>query len=275
MRKILLISCVFVLGLFSFAHAKARYISLAPSTTEILFALGLNEDVVGVSSYCDYPPEAKTKENVGDFSRPNIEKIIYLKPDYVFCTGLEQAPVISELKRLKINVYVSDPSNIDDLIKSINDIAKITSRDKEAKLLIADMQAKINSITAKINAIPLNKRPKVFIEIWHDPLTTAGKGSFIDELITVSGGRNIAFDTKRPYSIFSPEEVINRNPDCIILTYMEKEKPAKLMGERFGWGNVSAVKNDRVYADIDPNIIVRPGPRIAEGIEEIHKRLYK
>lgn len=252
----------------------ARYISLAPSTTEILFALSLGEDVVGVSSYCNYPAEAKTKENIGDFSRPNIEKIVHLKPDYVFCTGLEQAPAVTELKRLGIKVYVSDPTNIKELIKSIKEIAKITSREKEAERLTAAMLTRIESITAKVSTIPENKKPKVFIEIWHDPLTTAGKGSFVDELIHIAGGRNIAYDTLRPYSIFSPEEVISRNPDCIILTYMEKEKPAKLMRKRFGWNNVPAVKNNRIYADIEPDILIRPGPRIADGIEEVHKRLY-
>jgi len=122
--------------------------------------------------------------------------------------------------------------------------------------------------------VPENKKPKVFIEVWHDPLITAGKGSFVDELITLAGGRNIAYDTRRPYSIFSWEEVISRNPDCIILTYMEKEKPAKIMDSRLGGKEILAVKNNRVYADINPDILIRPGPRVVEGIEEIYTRLY-
>lgn len=263
-----------VITLAGAAPAKARYISLAPSTTEILFALGLNDEIAGVSSYCNYPRQALSKEKVGNFSRPNLEKIVSLRPDYVFCTGLEQAPVIAELKRLGLNVYVSDPTNLKELFGSISDIAKITGREKEAVKLIEDMQLKIGTIAAQVEKIPENKRPKVFIEVWHDPLTTAGKGSFVDEMLTLAGGKNIAHDTKRPYSIFSAEEIISRNPDCIILTYMEKEKPLKLMEQRFGWKDISAVKNNRVYADIDPNILIRPGPRIAEGIEKINKRLY-
>ncbi len=283
MKRIIVIVILAFLGTVPFGDPeialagtvpKPRYISLAPSTTEILFALGLDDEVAGVSSYCNYPRQALSKEKVGGFSRPNLEKIVSLRPDYVFCTGLEQAPIIAELKRLGLNVYISDPANIKELISSISDIGKITGRQKEAGDLIRAMGIKIEEISAKVRLVPENKRPKVFIEVWHDPLTTAGIGSFVDEMVTLAGGRNIAYDTKRPYSIFSTEEVISRNPDCIILTYMEKEKPLKLMEQRFGWKNVAAVKNNRIYSDIDPNILIRPGPRVAAGIEEIHKRLY-
>jgi iron complex transport system substrate-binding protein len=253
---------------------KERYISLAPSTTEILFALGLDEEIVGVSTYCDWPLEARVKEKVGEFSRPNIEKILFLNPDYIFCTGLEQAPIVAELRRLNLKVYVSDPMNMKELFASIRDIGKITGKIKEAKNLINDMEHEAREITLKVDLIPENKRPKVFIEIWHNPLTTAGKGSFVDELITLAGGINIAADTKRPYSIFSPEEVIERNPDCIILAYMDKETPVKLLSQRFGWEGISAVKNNRLYNDIDPDILLRPGPRITKGLKEIYKRLY-
>ena len=253
---------------------KPRYISLAPSTTEILFALGLDEEIVGVSSYCNYPLKAKDKEKVGTFSQPNIEKILSLKPDYIFCTGLEQALAISQLRRLNLNVYVGDPVNMEELLNSIRNIGKIVGKEWEAENLIKNMKSEIEEISSKVKLIPESKKPKVFIEIWYGPLTTAGKGSFIDELLTLAGGINIAYDTKRAYSIFSPEEVIKRNPDCIILAYMDKEKPLKLVGERFGWKGISAVKNNRLYNDINPDLLLRPGPRIVQGLKEIYKRLY-
>ncbi len=251
-----------------------RYISLAPSTTEILFALGLDEEVVGVSSYCNYPEKAKKKAVVGEFSRPNIERILSLKPDYVFCTGLKQTPVAEELRRLKIKTYIADPKNIKEILNCIRDIGKITGRVSEAENLIKNMESEIEKIDSKVRLIPVTKRPKVFIEIWHDPLTTAGKGSFIDGLLALAGGINIAYDTKVTYGIFSPEEVIRRNPDCIIITYMGKEKIDKLVGERIGWSGISAVRNNRVYNDINPDYLLRPGPRVVEGLKEIHKRLY-
>ena len=253
---------------------KQRYISLAPSTTEILFALGLDKEIAGVSSYCNYPPKAKTKKSVGNFSNPNIEKILSLKPDYIFCTGLEQAPIVTELKRLGLKVYISDPRNIKELFESIRDIGRITQKDKEAENLIRDMQTQIDDITSLVKLIPENRRLKVFIEIFDDPLTTAGRGTFIDEIITMAGGINIAGDTKRAYTIFSQEEVIKRNPDCIIIAYMGRKNPAKLMLERFAWDSISAVKNNRLYNDIDPDTLLRPGPRVILGLKEIYARLY-
>jgi iron complex transport system substrate-binding protein len=105
-------------------------------------------------------------------------------------------------------------------------------------------------------------------------LTTAGNGSFVDQLITLAGGINIAWDTKRPYSIFSPEEVIHRNPDCIITAYMDSKNALTLVKQRFGWQGINAVKNNRIYDDIDSDLLLRPGPRIVQGLKEIYKRMY-
>ncbi len=259
---------------FAVEH-KPRYISLAPSTTEILFALGLNEEIVGVSSYCNYPREAKSKAQVGDFSSPNIEKILSLRPDYVFCTGLEQAPAVIELKRQNLKVYVGDPKDVRELLESIREIGGIINKEKEAAGLTANMESQISEITSRVKLIPGDKKIKVFLEIWHDPLITAGNGSFVDHLITLAGGINIAADTKRPYSIFSPEEVIKRNPDCIIMAYMNSKSASKLAGQRFGWQGINAVKNNRVYDDIDSDLLLRPGPRVVQGLQQLYNRMYQ
>lgn len=273
-KRIILILVLLGLAHNLSADTSKRYISLAPSTTEILFALGLDKEIAGVSSYCDYPQEAKSKQIVGNFSQPNIEKILSLKPDYVFCTGLEQAPVVEELKRRRLKVYVSDPKNIQELFSSIGEIGQITAREKAARDLIQGMERDIKEVSAKVGSIPINKRPRVFVEIWYNPLTTAGAGSFIDELISLAGGINIAHDTRRPFSIFSPEELIKRNPDCIIFAYMDNDKPGKRLREYLSWKQISAVRENRLYNDIDPNILLRPGPRLTKGLKEIHKRLY-
>jgi len=282
MKKIILITII--VGLFcgrfsAFGSqdeviALRRYISLAPSTTEILFALGLDQEIVGVSSYCNYPAEAKNKTQVGDFSNPNIEKIVSLMPDYIFCTGLEQAPVINQLRHLKFNVYVADPVSTEELFKTIAEIGEITHKTKEAGLLVERMKSEIKEVTSKVGLILHEERVKVFIEIWHEPLMTAAKGSFVDELITLAGGTNIAHDLIRPYCNFSAEKVINLNPQCIILAYMDKEAPLKLVQQRFGWDKIDAVRNKRIFNDIDPDTLLRPGPRITKGLTEIYKRLY-
>jgi iron complex transport system substrate-binding protein len=275
----LLLSLILILLFFSnnicrSENRKLRVISLVPSTTEILFALGLEDEIVAVSSYCNYPPKAKFKEKVGTFSQPSIEKILSLKPDIIFCTGLEQAPIVENLRQLNLRVYISDPNNIEELFNSIRDIGKLTDREKEADTLIKKMRMTMEQISFKVKSIPQEKRPKVYVEIWYDPLVTAGRGSFIDELITLAGGTNITYDTKRAYSYFSPEQVIKRNPDCIILAYMSNEKPLKIIGERLGWKDISAVKHNRIYNDINPDLILRPGPRLIEGLKELHKKLY-
>jgi len=273
MKKVILLSLIVFLFASS-SQAAERYISLAPSTTEILFALGLDNEIVGVSVYCNYPSQAKNKTKIGDFSSPNIEKIISLKPDYIFCTGLEQAPVVAQLKELNLNVYVADPVNIEELFETIREIGAITHKADKAGLLIEEMKERIKSVTSKVKLIPEDKRIKVFIEIWHEPLMTASSGSFVDELITLAGGINIAHDLTRPFCNFSAEKVINLNPQCIILAYMDKETPLKLVKQRFGWDKIDAVKNGRVFNDIDPDTLLRPGPRIVQGLENIYKRLY-
>ena len=259
---------------YSYEGKKLRIISLAPATTEILFALGLDDEIVGVSSFCDYPKKAQTKEKVGSFSQVNIEKVLFLKPDIIFCTGLEQAPVVKKLRKLNLKVYVSDPADITGLFESIRDIGKLTRKEKEAYALIGKMKTVLEEINTKVKRIPSKDRPKVFVEIWHDPLMTAAKGSFIDELITLAGGINIAQDIMRAYSYFSPEQVIKRNPDVIIFTYMSQEQPLKILKARLGWKEISAVKKNRVFGDIEPDILLRPGPRLIEGLKEIHKRFY-
>ncbi len=251
-----------------------RIISLTPATTEILFALGLKNEIIGVSSFCDFPKEALSKEKVGSFSQANIEKILSLKPDIVFCTGLEQNPIVTELRQLKLKVYVCDPSDLKELFSCILEIGRMTQKEKEALALIQTMNASIKEIALSVAAIPVSKRPKVFVEIWHDPLMSSGQGSFVDELITLAGGINIAHDMRKPYSYYSPEQVLEHNPDIIILAYMTKDTPLSLLQARLGWKMVAAVKNGRVYNDIDPNILLRPGPRLTEGLKELHKRLY-
>ncbi|MFH1397350.1 MAG: cobalamin-binding protein [Candidatus Omnitrophota bacterium] len=253
---------------------KPRYVSLAPSTTEILFALGLDKEIIGVSSFCNYPQKTNSKDKIGDFSNPNIEKIISLKPDYIFGTGLEQSPTIDKLRKIELKVYVSDPVNIKELLDSIREIGVITHRQEKAEELLKDIQSRMEKISAQVNLIPREKRPKVFMEVWHEPLTTAGGGSFVDEIISLAGGINIASDTKRPYSIFSQEDVIRRNPDYIIIGYMDKKSPPDSIQRRFGWDKIKAVTDKKVYNDINPDLFFRPGPRFIDGLEEIHKRLY-
>ncbi|MFC1624120.1 ABC transporter substrate-binding protein [Candidatus Omnitrophota bacterium] len=253
---------------------KQRIISLAPSTTEILFSLGLDEEIVGVTTFCNFPPEALNKEKIGTFSQPSIEKILLLKPDVIFAAGLEQAFTVERLRELKLKVYVTYPSDIEELFDSIKVIGELTYREKEALILINEMKTKIDRIRIETEVIPQEDKLKVFVEIFYDPLITAGKTSFVDGLIDLAGGINIATDMTRDYGYFSVEEVIRRNPDCIILGHNAKEKEISAIKKRLGWEEISAIKNNRIYGDINPDLFLRPGPRLVKGLEEIYRRLY-
>ncbi|MFA5008505.1 MAG: cobalamin-binding protein [Candidatus Omnitrophota bacterium] len=278
MRKFFPITCLFLIfllvGGYSFPAKGLRIISLAPATTEILFALGLDKEIIGVSEFCNYPSQARAKEKIGTFSQPNIEKILSFKPDLIFCTGLEQAQVIAKLRQLNLNIFVSDPKNINELFRSIEEIGRLTNREKEAEKLIVHMKTRIEKINSRVLKIPEDKKQKIFIEIWYNPLTTVGSGSFINELIKLSGGVNITSDIKRAYASVAQEVVLKRDPDYIILAYMGNLSPVEQVMARPGWSNITAVKNKHVYNDINPDSLLRPGPRVVDALEELHKKMY-
>ncbi|MEA3328257.1 MAG: cobalamin-binding protein [Candidatus Omnitrophota bacterium] len=256
------------------ADENPRIISLTPSTTEILFSLGLGDNIVGVTSFCNYPKQALSIEKTGSFSQPNIEKIISLNPDLILLTGLEQQPTAEKLKKLGLNFLVVYPSDIKGLYSSIRKIGRAAGSQQEAEELINKINKRLDKLKARTSLIPGYKRKTVFIEIWHDPIITAGAGSFVGELVELAGGINIAKDTLRAYSRFSAETVISRDPDCIILGYMAGDQELKRIKQRTGWENIKAIRNNNIIGDIDPDLILRPGPRFVEGVEKIYERLY-
>ncbi len=268
------LSVIVILSFCQLTPTQLRIVSLTPATTEILFALGLGNNTVGVTTYCNYPAEALTKTKIGSFSQPNIETIINLKPDLVLATDLEQAPVVNALKKLHIHVISIAPQTMAELFTSIKTVGAETYHPKEANLLIQKMKQTVQKIKNKTANLSANQRKKVFVEISHDPLMTAGKGSFVDELITIAGGINIANDTRRPYSLFSVEQVIIRNPDVILLGYMNNEQTKETVSQRAGWNNISAVQNNQIITNINPDIFLRPGPRLIEGLEKLYERLH-
>ncbi|MCR2043135.1 cobalamin-binding protein [Anaerosalibacter massiliensis] len=246
-----------------------RIVSLAPSHTEILYSLGLGDKIVGVTSFCDYPEEAKEKDKIGDFEGVNIEKIIELEPDLVVQYGKGNEEVNNKIKEAGIPIVSYEPESIDEVIDTINEIGKITGKEDEAKKVTEDMKSKKEEVLNKVKNV---EKVKVFYEIWHDPLSAAGPGSFMDELINLSGGENIAKDAKGGYSEFNEEELIERNPD-VYLAAEDPEKTVESIKSRAGYDAMNAVKNNRVYL-LEPNIVSRPGPRIVEALELVAKTLH-
>lgn len=246
-----------------------RIVSIAPSNTEILFALGLDDEIVGVSDYCNYPEQALEKEKIGGFSTPSIEKIVSLNPDIVFATGGVQLKSVETLEGLGIKVYVSDAKSIDEIMEEIRKIGELTGKTENAITLTNSMQARIDQVMEKTNGTAYNDRPSVFVEIWNDPLRTAGRKTFVYNLIELAGGKN-ALTLEEDWSLINPEAVIEANPEVILLTHTGSIEEVK---NRSGWSTISAVRNEKI-SHIENDIVVRAGPRIVQALEEIAKVLH-
>ena len=257
-----------------------RIVSLAPSNTEILFALGLADKVVAVTDYCDYPPEAKEKPSIGGFSTPNIEELVALSPDLILATSIHEKRIIPQLEGKGMAVFALNPKTLDEVLEAINLVGEITGREEEASGLVAEMQHRIKAVTDKADGMPENERPRVFYIVWHDSLMTAGSGTLQDDLIEKTGGINIARDLAG-YAIISLEVAIAANPEVMIaggghgsgedLTFQFAKAEPRLK-------DIDARQNNRVYM-VDSDLSSRPGPRIVDGLEKfaefIHPELFK
>jgi len=254
-----------------------RIISLAPSNTEILFALGLGDKVVGVTEYCNYPEEAKDKEKVGDYSTPNIERVIKLEPDLVLAAHGNVIGTVEALKRFNLTVVGVKSRNLDEIHYDIRLVGEITGQSDNASVLVADMAKTIEATEELINELKGEEKPTVLHIIWHDPIWVAGEGTFENELIRKSGGVNAA--PVEGYKTLSLEKVIKINPEVIITPSGTGMGFAKtnftynyIIGEPRLKG-VDAVRNNRVYM-INADIVCRAGPRIVDALEEMAEMIH-
>ena len=241
-----------------------RIVSLAPSITETLFALGLEDRIVGVTSFCDYPAEAKQKESIGDTLKPNIERIIALKPDLVIVSTASQLEqIVRRLDELRIPVYVSSPRNLEGTLDSIDRLGEISGVADRAHKLTAELRSRIDAVRARVAARP---PPPVFFILGSEPLITAGGPSFINDLIARAGGRSISADETADYPQFSLETAVARRPEVIFLQAGEGDLPERL-------NQTPAARAGRVYR-LDDALLLRPGPRIVDGLEHMAARIH-
>ena len=252
-----------------------RIVSLAPGVTEMLFALNLADCIVGVTDRCDYPPEAKDIERVGGFGTPNIEKLLVLRPDLVIANGLERRDAAGILAGAGIQLLEFRIRSLQEMFEAIREIGRLTGRLQQAEKAVEAMQTNLRQTAEKFRQIPPSQRPKVFVEIWHDPITTAGGSSFVNDVIIRAGGINVAGNISQAYPCINPEKVIEWNPDIIILCSMEsKDRPQSRLAERIGWSDISAVRQGRIINDISPDNILRPGPRLIEAVKTLAECFY-
>jgi iron complex transport system substrate-binding protein len=246
-----------------------RVVSLSPSNTEIVFALGAQDKLVGVTTYCDYPEEAKEKEKVGDFANPNVEKIISLKPEVVLATGGVQKGVVERLEKVGIKVFVVDPKNFEQLFKDIENVGEILGLKNEAQELVKRMRGKVSEVEEKVKDLP---KPKVFFEIYSQPLMTAGEKTFINDMINICGGVNIGAKAGEGYPQYGEEKLFEENPDVYIAVKGSMNNPAEIE-KRAGYKELKAVKEGKVYV-VDDNLVTRPGPRLVDGLMEVARAIH-
>lgn len=246
-----------------------KIVSLAPSNTEILFALGLGTKVVGVDDYSNYPEEAKNRTKIGGFSNPSIEKVSSLGPDLILGTEAH-GKFLPQLEELGIPVYLLSPRTLDEVVACFEAVGDITGESEAGKRLSREVKARLDGVRAKYEGKPAEKRPKVYYEVYSDPIMTAGPNTLIHHIIEAAGGVNIASDAKEDYPVISPEVVIERNPDVIV--YPEFHGTGVLTVEQLqsrpGWTQISALKSGKVHS-IDADIMSRPGPRVVEAVEQL------
>jgi len=250
----------------SASHPPQRLISLAPSITEILYFLELGERVVGVTSYCNYPPEVKEKPRVGTYWEYNLEAILALKPDLalVMADQGEGESSLAGLRLWGIPVYRAQVDTLPQLFQAIREIARLTGQEEVARRRLPELEARVQRVQARVQGLP---RPRVFLQIDEEPLITAGRRAVHHDLIQRAGGLNIAGFLEPRYPIFSLEEVLKAQPQVILFTGMvgEQALPARLRFWR-RWPMLPAVAAARLYW-VDPDLIDRPGPRLVQGLE--------
>lgn len=251
-----------------------RVVSLSPTNTEILFAIGAGDKVVGVTKYCDFPPRVEKIDKVGGYSTPNIEAIVAKKPDLVVASYGNGEENIKRLKELGINVVALHPKSLRDVLKDIKLVGRATGSERKAIQLIQQLQERINQIKEKSARIPEEERPRVLWLMWYPELWTAGGGTFFHELVNLAGGKNIARNLKG-WKMISKEVVLARDPQIIFCSRMgEKEGFLHKVLEDPQLNQTEAVKGGWIY-QLKQNIIERPGPRIVDGLEEISHYVQK
>jgi len=281
-RKLIFLTCLLFLlhipahgqeGLFTdeigrnvrIPNSPKRIVSMAPNLTEILFILGLQEEIVGVTDFCDYPDAALTKQRIGGYVNPSIEKIVSLKPDLIL--GIKEGnrrDTVQRLSDLGFPVYVVDPAGFDGIIKTIDHIGEVVRRREKSAEIIRKMTKKKEAVVRLTQSLP---RPKVFFQIGFSPIVTVGKGSLGDDLIRLAGGRSISENESGSYPVYGIETILSKAPEVIILSSMDSKRDyLNLMKMWQSWKELPAVKMNAIYV-IDSNLVDRPTPRVVEGLE--------
>jgi len=246
-------------------------LSLAPSITEMLFALGLDEQIVGVTEYCDFPVAAQTKPKVG-YANPNVETIVALKPDLVLAPrDFLRADLQAKLEQIKIPTFILDAKTLEDIPLQIQTLGRIVERTSKADAVAAAIRQRLAEIHRKAESL---QPRRVLYVLNSEPLITVGPGSFIHQMIGLAGGINVAAQAATPYPRVSMEMVLKEDPEVLVFPVGAVEAVRRSEQQQWQrWTSLSAIKHQRI-SEISSNLLNRPGPRIVEGLEQLAKAIH-
>jgi iron complex transport system substrate-binding protein len=258
-----------------------RIVSLTPGNTEIMYSLGASDMLVGVTEYCDYPPEARQKPRVGGFSTVKIDRITEFKPDLVLAGLIHLKSVVSELEVLNYPVLVLDASNIDGLLRAIGIMGRITGSGNTAESLIASLRKRSEAITSKTKNLSNNQRPKVYFLHEAETWKTFGTKTIGDALTDLAGGYNVGRYFGEYYPYPSMDDIVRSNPDIIIAEIgygQNPDEPLQVACSEERLAGVTASLEGRIFG-IDSDLVSRAGPRLVDGLEKlagiIHPELFR
>lgn len=248
-----------------------RIVSLVPSVTETLYAIGAQGALVGVTDFCDYPPEARRRARVGSMLAPNLEAIAALKPDLVVATRSgNREETFDQLRRLGIAVYLVDPVSVGDVLRLVGGLGELTGHSGGASAVAAGLERRIAAVRERVARRP---HPRVLYVLWPEPLIVPGRESLVTELITLAGGESVTADQGQGYPRMSLEAAVGRAPEIIILARHGAGTGPAAVAQWQRLESLPAIKSGRLYS-ADGDLLHRYGPRVVDGLEGLARLIH-
>lgn len=248
-----------------------RIVSLAPSITEILFALGLESRLAGVTDWCDFPPAAKSKPSVGQVISPSLEKIAALKPDLVLATTAgNRRETATAIERLGIPLYGLNPRSVEEVLTSIRTLGELLHVQQAGADLEAGLRSRLETVAARVGGRP---RPRVLFVLWLEPLMSIGRQTFVHDALVRAGAESVSADRPEDWPRLSLEEALRQNPDYLILAHSPAlERRLATLRTDPVWSTLRALRENHVV--LLDEAVLRPGPRIVDAIEQLARALH-